>query len=338
MYVDPVLAANLYCSGHLDEALYQVIGPFRRAVRQREPGVGTHVWVLRANEGGEHLKVRLHGSDALADPARVLLRHATNAFFARLGTPEEKRPPAWREAGSLVVDRARSGHPDRSLIWTAYQRNPIWLGDKPFLDDDGYVSRITRCLSAACERVLFLEADAKGWVPQRVRQSALLEGLIAGLAVSVDTRSAYLEYHRDTLLRARSEEGTMPDLLENFDRRIEAMGSTADALRRSARSAWVVDAAEAEPKRSDAAWCGALANLVWYIRPLCDDPDYRIDPLAGDSCFVPLFKAFHGFANQLGLNLIEEAFACHLLLSVSAPTPDSLPAKQETGTVAHTLK
>jgi hypothetical protein len=94
------------------------------------------------------------------------------------------------------------------------------------------------------------------------------------------------------------------------------MGPTADALREAARSAWTRDAAEVEPKRADAAWCGALANLLWYIRPLCDDPDYATDPLAGEPGFVPLSKAFHGFANQLGLNLAEEAFAHHFLLSV----------------------
>jgi hypothetical protein len=334
VYVDPVLTANLYCSGHLDEVLHQVIGPFWRGIRQREPGVSTFVWTSRAGEGGEHLKVRLHGPDPLADPARVLLRHAANAFFARLGTPEEMRPPAWKEAGSPVVDsETDSNRSDRSLVWTAYRRSPICLGGGPFLDDEGYVSRITRCLAAACDRVLLLETDAAGRIPLQVRRSALLEGLIAGLAVSLDARSAYLEYHRDTLLRTRSEEGATADFLGFFDRRTEAMGPAVDALRRSVRSAWALDAAEVEPKRSDAAWCGALANLVWYIRPLGDDPDYRIDPLAEDSCFVPLFKAFHGLANQLGLNLIEEAFAHHLLLSVSAPAPDPLPAEQERGTI-----
>lgn len=300
MYADPVLTANLYCSHRLDEVLHQVVGPFWCAIRQREPGAGTYLWTLRSIEGGEHLKVRLHGPDSLAGEARALLQQTAAAFFAR-----------------LVNDGAGSSHPDRSLAWTPYRRSPIWLGGGPFLDDDGYISRITRCLAMACERVLLLEVDETGRIPHRVRQSTLLEGLIAGLAVSLDARSTYLEYHRDTLLRsrARAEGSTLPELLDLFERRVEAMGAAADALRQSASSAWMLDAAEVEPKRTDAAWCNALANLIWYIRPLCDDPDYAIDPAAEDPCFLPLFNAFHGFANQLGLDAAEEAFALHVLLS-----------------------
>jgi hypothetical protein len=312
----------------LDEVLHQVVGPFLRAVRQREPGSGAYLWTLRSGEGGEHLKVRLHGPEPLANPGRALLRQAAAAFFH--GEPAAERPAAeWTGLGAVELsDEDASHRPDRSLHWTHYRRSHVWLGGGPFLDDDGYVSRITRCLAAACERVLLLEPDASGKIPHRVRQSALLAGLTAGLAVSgftVDARSSYLAYHRDTLLRsrARTEAGRAHDLLQLFERRVEAMGSAADALRQTVRSAWTRPI-EAEPEGVDAAWCRALANLVWYIRPLCEDPDYRIDPLAEDPCFVPVFKAFHGFANQLGLNLVEEAFAHHFLWSVTAATVQTL--------------
>lgn len=343
MYPDPVLTANLYCAGHLDDVLHQVIGPFWRAVRQRDPDAGAYVWTVRASEEGEHLKVRLHGPESLAGPARDFLQRAVAPFFARCGVPPGERRPIEHAGTFEEDDEAGSGHPDCSLVWTRYRRSHIWLGGGPFLDDDGYVSRITRCLAAACERALLLEADATGKIPHRVRQSALLEALIAGLAVSdfaVDARPAYLAYHRDTLLRsrARAEAGKMTDLLELFDRRIEAMGPASGALRQAVRSAWTHDTAEVEPRRPDAAWCAALANLVWYIRPLCDDPDYAIDPWAGDPCFVPVFKAFHGCANQLGLNLTEEAFAHHFLWSVSAPSPDASPAEREKDTTTHVLK
>lgn len=329
MYPDPVLTADLYCAGRLDEALHQVVGPFWRAIRRHEPGPSAYLWTLRSSEGGEHLKVRLHGSDALAGTARPLLQQAAAAFLARLDASAGERPG---EAGS--------SHPDLSLVWTRYRRSHIWLGGGPFLDDDGYISRITRCLAAACERALLLEMDAEGRISHRVRLSALLEGLIAGLAVSVDVRSAYLEYHRDTLLRARARaEGcTPPDFLELFERRVEAMGPAAGALRQSTRSAWMLAAAEVEPRRVDAAWCSALANLLWYISPLCDDPDYALDPAAEHPSFVPLFNVFHGFANQLGLSPAEEAFAHHLLLSVSVPTPDPSSAERERGTNAHISK
>ena len=322
MYPDPVLTANLYCARHLDEALHRVIGPFWRAIRQHEPGAGASLWTLRSGARGEHLKVRLHGPESLADPARAALQRAAAAFFARLDGRLGEPPAEWRDEGAVDADdETGSDHPDRSLLWTRYRRSPVWLGGGPFLDDDGYVSRITRCLAAACERVLLLETDTAGRIPYRLRQSTLLEGLVAGLAVpglAADARPAYLAYHRDTLLRscAGAEKGRVENLLQHFDRRVEAFAPAASALRQAALSAWTPDAAEAEPRRVDAAWCGALANLLWYIRPLCDDPDYHIDPLAEDPAFVPVFKAFHGFANQLGLKPVEEAFAYHFLWSV----------------------
>lgn len=341
MYPDPVLTANLYCAGRLDEVLHQVVGTFWRAARQLEPGSCACLWTLRSDEGGEHLKVRLHGPESLAQPASVLLQRAAATFFARLGGPLERRSPAeWTGEGAIEGDgEALSDHPDRTLLWTRYRRSPVWLGDGPFLDEDGYISRITRCLAAACERVLLLETDATGRIPYRVRQSTLLEGLVAGLAVSgfaADARSAYLAYHRDTLLRSRvrAEADPAQDPLQLFDWRVEAFGPAAGTLRRTALSVW--DSIEAEPKRADAPWCGALANLLWYIRPLCDDPDYAIDPWAGDPSFVPVFKAFHGFANQLGLKPIEEAFVHHFLLAVTAPSPD--PVERERDTTAHIWK
>jgi hypothetical protein len=279
---------------------------------------------LRSGEGGEHLKVRLHGPAALADPARALLQQAATAFFARLGASSGSGA-GWTVAGAgMMEDETGSGHPDRSLVWTRYRRSHVWLGGGPFLDEDGYVSRMTRCLAAACERVLLLEPDATGKVPHRVRQSTLLEGLVAGLGVSgfaADARLAYLVYHRDTLLRTCAGTGRRNDLLQLFERRVEAMGPAAEVLRLAASSVWAQDSTETELEGAVAAWCRSLAHLLWYIRPLCEDPDYRIDPLAEEPSFVPVFKACHGLANQLGLNPVEEAFAHHFLWAVSAPTP-----------------
>jgi hypothetical protein len=325
VHPDPILTANLYCANRLDEVLHQVVGPFLRAVRQYEPDSEAYLWTLRSSEGGEHLKVRLHGPESLGKPGRALLRQNATVFF--LDEPRGEGPSMDWLGTAELDDEGGSRPPDRSLQWTAYRRSHVWLGGGPFLDDDGYVSRITRCLAAGCERVLALAPDATGKIPHRLRQNALLEGLIEGLAVSgfaVDTRSAYLAYHRDTLLRSRMqiEAGRMRDLLELFERRAEAMSASAGPLRQAVRSAWT----PAEPTEWNDAWCRALANFVWYVRPLCDDPDYRIDSLAGDPCFVPVFKAFHGFANQLGLNLVEEAFAHHFLGSVTATT--AIPASR----------
>ena len=316
---DPILTANVYCAGRLDEVLHQVVAPCWDAIRQLDPDSGAYFWTMRSSKGGEHLKVCLHGPGSLAHPARVLLQQAADAFFAARARHGE---PANGAVSNDVDNETGSDHPDRSLFWTLYRRNRASLG--PFLDDDGYVSRITRCLAAACERVLLLEPDSTGRISHPLRQGALLAGLAVGLAApgfDSEARPAYLAYHRDLLLRfplARDQDEACSsnDLLRLFDRQIEAMGPAASALRRATRSEWLRDPAKAEP-RVDAAWRRTLANLLWYVRPLCDDPDRRVDPPAADACFVPLFKVFHGLANQLGLSLVEEAYAHHLLWSVT---------------------
>jgi hypothetical protein len=339
-YPDPILTASFYCSGRLDEVLHQVVAPSWRVLQQSEPGSGAYLWTMRYGKGGEHLKVRLHGPGSLAHPARALLQQAAESFFARLGEPSGVRAPVgWKGAAAVDVDdEVVSDHPDRSLLWTRYRRSHVSLGGKPFLDDDGYAGRITRCLAAGCERVLLLAPDATGKVPHRARQSALLKALIGGLAAlgfAADARSAYLAYHRDwllrfTLARNHAEAGKTHDLLQLFDRRAEAMGPSADTLRRAARAEWARSWTAMEPEGEDAAWRRSLADLLGYISPLCADPDYHIDPFAGDPCFAPVFKVFHGLANQLGLNLIEEAFAHHLLRSVTGE-PASRPAAAPDG-------
>ncbi len=149
-YSDPVLTASLYCAGRLDEVLHQVVAPSWRTIRQLDRDAGAYLWTVRNAEGGEHLEVCLHGPESLAVPARALLQRAADAFFA---------------------------DDDCSLVWTRYRRSHVALGGGPFLDDDGYVGRITRCLAAGCERVLLLEPDATGKIPQRLRQVTLLAGL-----------------------------------------------------------------------------------------------------------------------------------------------------------------
>ncbi|HYU35955.1 MAG TPA: hypothetical protein VEW48_27670 [Thermoanaerobaculia bacterium] len=321
-YSDPVLTANLYCTGHLDEILVQVIAPWWGEIRQLDPDSGAFLWTMRSDKGGEHVKVRLHGPESLANPARTVLQQAADAFFGRVEPASGRPATGWKGAAINDDDEADLDHPDCSLRWTHYRRSRASLGPRPFLDDNGYVGRITRCMAAGCERVLLLEPDAAGHIPNWVRQSSLLDGLIAGLAAPgfpADARRAYLIYHRNALLRftlntENAEAGKMYDLLQLFERQVEAKGPTVDALRRTARSEWMRASTGEE---SAGAWPRSIANLIWYIRPLCEDPDYHVDPSADDPCFVPVFKVFHGLANQLGLNFLEEAFAHHLLASVT---------------------
>jgi hypothetical protein len=55
---------------------------------------------------------------------------------------------------------------------------------------------------------------------------------------------------------------------------------------------------------------------VDYIAQFRDDPAYCLDPFATDASFAPLFKMFHGFSNQLGNNIANEALVHHILLRV----------------------
>jgi hypothetical protein len=74
-----------------------------------------------------------------------------------------------------------------------------------------------------------------------------------------------------------------------------------------------------------AAWRRSLADLFQYASRFQGDPEYRLDPFADDAVFPSLFKVFHGFANQLGLSVLDEAFAHHLLLQAATPSWTAAP-------------
>lgn len=297
---DPSLTANLYCAGGLDPVVFRVIAPFRRELPQ-----DAYLWLVRYGKGGEHLKLRLHTPDADPDLLRRRLAERAGAFFAALPEPPP-RTPGKVDAPPLDPED-EVDHPDRTLLWTTYRRSHISLGGQPFLDDDLYAAHMTRCLGSACELVLSLEPGDSGVLPHRTRQVALLQGLIAGLAAlgfSTERRADYLAYHRDWLLRflrgAQSVQG--------FEERIAKLGAAVHPIRTLAEAEWN----GGDPLENP--WRTSLSDLLDYISPFANDPDYRLDPFAPDPVFAPLFKAFHGLGNQLGLPVADEAFAHHLLL------------------------
>ncbi|HEY3571443.1 MAG TPA: lantibiotic dehydratase C-terminal domain-containing protein [Thermoanaerobaculia bacterium] len=327
-FPDPVVTANLYCDRRLDEVVHGALAPLRRAMAAEDPEDLWRLWFVRYPKRGEHLKVRLHGPEEAALRLRQLLSEAAEACFAALPPADGGEP---RQDGKEVLpidleDEEEGLHPDRVLLWTHYRRSHVSLGGKPLLDDDGYADRMTTCLARAAELTLdALRPDAEGRFASRQRQTTLLRLLIGGLAAlgfGTEKSRAYLAYHRDWLLRftaSRANLGSqkIQQTLAQFDQRVDQMGGGIDPIRGLALGTWS-DARRDSLDGGDGGWWRALRELQSYLDPFRGNADYQLDPFATDVVFSPVFKVFHGGANQLGLNMLNEAFVHHLLWRAAA--------------------
>lgn len=325
-FPDPIATANVYCDRRLDEVIHGALAPLRLAMTEEDPEDLWRLWFVRYPRRGEHLKVRLHGPETADLRLRRLLADAVAACFAALPPLEASEG---RKDGKEVppIDAEDEGdglQPDHSLLWTHYRRNHIFLGGPPLLDDDRYAALITTCLARSCEIVLAaLRPDGEGRFPNSPRQTALFRLVTGGLGAlgwGVEKSAAYLAYHRDWLLRftaSRSNTGSekIRQTLAQFDQKAGAMGGALETLRAMALDAWEVRSGE--PRDSldgtDGAWWRALRDFQDYLDRFRGDPAYQLDPFAADMVFSPVFKVFHSGANQLGLNMLNEAFAHHLL-------------------------
>jgi hypothetical protein len=326
-FPDPLVSGNLYCSHELDSALLRLAVPLRRRLREAA-GDGVGIWVVRYAKRGEHLKVRIHGPREIEEPAREILRRTAEELLGALGPPRDEPRKVRPDAIAIdQEDRSPDEAPDRSFVFTHYGRSHVSLGGEPWLQDDEYRALMTTCLARACDLLLdVLEPRLEsGEIPTHgQRQKLLLKALLSGIAALRFPRKkaeAYLAYHRDWLirfpLRAGGDEQRAADALAHLDQRTRNATTTVAALGR-ATAAWTGTppaAAGAEP------WPQALADLMDYLARFRDDPEYRLDPFAEDAVFSPLFKVFHGLANQLGLRMLDEAYAHHLLLRSSTRDP-----------------
>jgi hypothetical protein len=323
---DPLLTANVYCAGRLDEVLHRAVAPFWRGFRAEHPDSPAYLWCVRYPRGGEHLKLRLHAAEALRSSLRSSLEAAVSEALATLGTaPIAPAPP--RPDGALpidVEDESAEARPDASFLWTRYRRSAVSLGGGPLLDDDRYVGLLTRCLGAGCEKALdALQPDAQGNVPFRARQIALLKAVISGMASlgwSPERRSSYLAYHRNWLLRfvlTQSRQGPemADEWLSRFDVNVARLGPARATLQATADAQWrgnTVDPGADDP------WRESLRALGDHVGGFAGQPGYQIDPFSSDPVFPALFKALHGLGNQLGLKPSDESFTHHILLRLSA--------------------
>jgi hypothetical protein len=318
-----VVTANVYCDGRLDEGVHGILASLRRAMAADDPQGLWRLWFVRYARRGEHLKVRLHGPEETSTRLRELLIGSAEAGFAALPAAGNGERKDGKDLPPIDAEDIPEGlHPDRSLLWTSYQRSHVTLGGKPLLDDDCYAALFTTALARGCDAVLAsLRPNAAGQFSQGLRQATLFKLVLAGLAASGYGRAegaSYLAYHRDWLVRfatARANAGSEKagELLTHFDQRTASLGAALNPLRAAATATLdggMTDALDPD----DAAWRAAMGELAGYVGRFRDDPSYQLDPFATDVVFLPLFKAFHGLANQLGLNMLNEALAHHLLL------------------------
>lgn len=326
LFSDPILSCNVYCAGRLSEVVHRVVAPCWSELRTALPVPEGHLWVMRYSRCGEHLKVRLHGPGSLASKLREILEPALEDYFAVLGPPPADGERKSRPLATPIdrEDQLTTDYPDRTFLWTTYERSHISLGYRPYVDDDVHVALLTRCLARGTE-ILFrrVETDSRGQWSHSKAQSTLLNGLIAGLASLPFTpreRSLYLLYHRDCLLRAALKDSMkgggpakMARTLSSFRDQVTRMGDGVQRLGGRAQSCWAQGSFGGDADLE--AWSAALRELTDYLVPICGGRVHAIDPFAENPLFFPVLKVLHGFSNQLGLNHLNEAFALHLLLS-----------------------
>lgn len=332
---DPAVTANIYCAGRLDELLLRGIADFWQRVRAADSEQACRIWFVRYRRGGEHLKVRVHGPAAMAAFLKGELQAAVERYFATLPPQSAEELAAKRGRSDVppldAEDRIAGEHPDRSLLFTNWERSHISLGGSPLLEDDVYVGHLTTFLGAVGARLLQdLKLDASMPVPQvphGKRQALLVKiviGALAGLPFSEEQRTEYLVHHRNWLLRFslvkaldRSEKSR--ELIDRYRRQIEKMGEAGTGpISRALAKFW--DEANPADLAADSAAIGdPLRELADHLEGFRGDPAYQLDPFSPEPSFTGVFKALHSVANQIGLPMPEEAFTYQLLLELRAP-------------------
>jgi hypothetical protein len=327
---DPLITANIYCAGRLDDLIQRGIAPMWQDIRQREDLQSAYLWMIRYRRHGEHLKIRLHGARQLAAPLR---EHLDTAVQAYLGALEPARPGPNESAEnrySLPIDTDEEGgedQPDRSLLWTSYRRSPITFGPELFIADDRFIAILTRAMGHGAERALAMfSAQESADLPFRARQTALIKAVISGLAGvewSADDRARYLAYHRNWLLRyllvrANEAQARAAGMLERFAANMDKMGASLGAIRKTLAAQW-----EWQGSPTEHGWTRTLYDLVSHVdEHYPEQAAEELDPFARQRAYPVVFKLLHGVANPLGIQPLDESFVYHLLLHCYAAHED----------------
>ena len=322
--VDPNLTYSLYADGCLDDLLPHLLLPLRQRLRQAD--IKAFVWTVRYARRGRHLKLRLH----VDEPSRSLvdrwLREMVQGYLVSIADQPEPNERSQLENIPVIdpEDADEGLAEDRRLVETRYQRSYVNLGGAPFLDHDPYALAMARALSQGLDGVL---AGFEGGDPlpslwqaddswrQKTLLKALLSGMPAALAVPGDDLAAYAEFHRDCLLRFYVSDPDEDIATRGlFGRQLER--SPIQALRALARKSHQPSAATDGSADPTDGWQSSLRDLRLYLDTFEGDPEYRTHPLAEKVSWPPIFKVFHGVANQIGMAPIREAFVHHLMAEV----------------------
>lgn len=320
---DPIVTANIYCRGYVDDAVRQVITPFWQEIGRASLQAPAAIWVVRYSRRGEHLKVRVHGAEEDRDTLKERLRtHARRWLESLRNAPStsENAGPAGHSAPPIdPEDEAPGEAPDRILVWTTYRRSPITFGGSPWLEDDAFVALAATCLAHGFEQALTSDGAA-AMAPGNDRRKTLVKMLVRAapaLGFDLDRLAGYLEYHREWLLRfflaTEAEAERMRQLFDGQARRSAGMVERLRAL-----------LVASTPQSG--AWERAIGDLAAYTGTFQGRPAYRIDPFTAEVSFPPIFKVLHGLANQLGLRPLDEASVHHLLLAaIRAASAPAMP-------------
>jgi hypothetical protein len=312
---DPIVTANIYASGLVDDLLQYAILPFWRDLRITWPEDCCYLWTMRYARGGEHLKVRVHGEAGAADSIRTLLRQHVEPWIAKVQAlpPVDTRVSNPKALAIDVEDKAEVPFPDRTFVSTTYARTYVSLPGSPWIEDDDFVALACRSLSGTTG-VLLTSLGRQVPLSGGDKQTLLAKSLISALAAaglgSRDSALEYLSFHRDWLLRFFIPETAKElEIRTRFDVQAAQSGATA-ALARLSEQGWRLrNSSEGEP------WLQSLAALTRYTQSFAGQSHYQIDPFTSNITFPPLFKMLHGMANQFGVTPLHEAYVHHLLIN-----------------------
>ena len=318
----PLLSASVYSRKQHDLLLDAFIRPFWDASALKD--AGGFFWTMRYGGGGEHLKLRFHGPEALEAETRQALGARLDCFIESLPVDEAEEINPGRFPPIDPEDEEEGLRPYRFWRWTTFRPSPFVLGAETLALDRVLTGLYAHAQSEVSEIVLRevvsrrLEASFA-----TARQSQFIRLLIASFAAigfSTVEQEAYLRHHRDWLVRffiskARSPEVSSDSILAPLRARIDPMQAKMDAIRQRLITATTASL-DIDPIFS--AWQQRLVDFFLYVSRFRGNSVYDLDPYATDYTFLPLFKLFQGVCNQFGLRLSNELYVYQLLLTAAS--------------------
>jgi hypothetical protein len=305
----PIISANIYCHGLLDELLRQTILPFWRSTKVALPQ--SCLWVIRYARGGQHLKIRLHVPAEMRMVITTLLGDAVEKFFSELSpSTGVERDAAAHLPPIDPEDQADGLRPDRSLIWTRYYYSPELIGAESLSAAAGFEAVFIRCRAAATEVALdWLEALDTGEIPMRKRMALAIKLLLAavcGVHSHAEMRVRYLNFQRDWLLRVNLDSKQALTFLERKTDELLtqqiALGPlvTATSLRGGVLG----------------TWCEAIGDLVRFCLDQLNRQDLSdLDSTSEILVYFVISRVVHNAMNLAAIGTSNEAYICQLLKS-----------------------